>query len=672
MKKNTFFQIDRGDTDSYKWYLPDGAIARLGKGNVMDMVLSPDGTLLAIGSYLGLWWYDVPNRSLLTLWEAGKTVTTVAFSACGEWVATGGWGASINIRDVKSGNCLAELARDKSGYATDIVFSSDRKRLIVGGSTRHSNPEKRLYCSVEVWRLPENLQDGTATARPEREAIYVGTNPLALSPDNRLLAFASPDGIPEPFHTNGYPVIDGRCILASHKVIVYEMATGQHLVTLDGFNDVSSISFSPSGKFLAACDWKGTTHVWEVPEQLSPETHSWDLHKVYQELDDNGNHYISWTPENRLLTTVYAYRDDTFSVHNLENNEILYRHPKETGFYHPDFSKGVRLAYESEYDVHLWIAGENRPIALEHTTGIFPQSLQFSSDGKRLLAKSGYSGIFSWDVTRPDDLPDIFKPLGMKPDTDEWGERYLSIDASAEGKHFVTSGDERNIRLWELGSDVPMVTFSLQDEPWTAAFSPTANLLACRDEANRIHIWDITAGEIYDTYTGEETHNTPDLTFSPDGAFLVCAPFQLYDVAQRKTVDPFSSDDGFNFLAFSPDPLRIWCDFPAWDNETIDLWDFQRDEEVLSLPKPNWWQQKDINAFALSVCGQYLACSPYTWTDEESVCVWDIRKGREPIVTFKLTESLQCLAFSPDNALLAGACSTGTFLLWDLKPFIDS
>ena len=147
--------MDRGNADSSTWYLPDGAIARFGKGNVMDMVLSPDGTLLAIGSYLGLWWYDVPNRSLLTLWEAGKTITTVAFSACGEWVATGRWGAPIKIWSVKRGNCLAELARDKSGYATDIVFSSDRKRLVVGGSTRHSNPEKKLWLMSRVSAFDE-------------------------------------------------------------------------------------------------------------------------------------------------------------------------------------------------------------------------------------------------------------------------------------------------------------------------------------------------------------------------------------------------------------------------------------------------------------------------------------------------------------------------------------
>jgi WD40 repeat protein len=161
--------------------------------------------------------------------------------------------------------------------------------------------------------------------------------------------------------------------------------------------------------------------------------------------------------------------------------------------------------------------------------------------------------------------------------------------------------------------------------------------------------------------------NITDMVLSP----LVCTPFQLYDVSERKTVDQFSSDDGFDFLAFSPDPLRIWCHFPAFEYRTIDLWDFQADKEVLSLPQPKWWQEKDINAFALSVCGRYLACSPYTWTDEESVCVWDIRNRNAPIATFKLTERLGCLAFSPDNTLLAGACSTGTILLWDLKPFIN-
>lgn len=39
--------------------LPDGAIARLGKGGINVIEFSPDGVHLAIGTGIGVWIYDV-------------------------------------------------------------------------------------------------------------------------------------------------------------------------------------------------------------------------------------------------------------------------------------------------------------------------------------------------------------------------------------------------------------------------------------------------------------------------------------------------------------------------------------------------------------------------------------------------------------------------------------
>ena len=39
--------------------LPEGAIARLGKGGINIMRFSPDGTRLAVGTDIGVWLYDV-------------------------------------------------------------------------------------------------------------------------------------------------------------------------------------------------------------------------------------------------------------------------------------------------------------------------------------------------------------------------------------------------------------------------------------------------------------------------------------------------------------------------------------------------------------------------------------------------------------------------------------
>ena len=41
-----------------RWNLPEGAVARLGKGSIRGISYSPDGTLLAVAGTAGLWLYD--------------------------------------------------------------------------------------------------------------------------------------------------------------------------------------------------------------------------------------------------------------------------------------------------------------------------------------------------------------------------------------------------------------------------------------------------------------------------------------------------------------------------------------------------------------------------------------------------------------------------------------
>ena len=51
-----------------QWELPKDAIARLGKGRIEDMQYSPDGTILAVATTIGIWIYDTETyqeRSLL-------------------------------------------------------------------------------------------------------------------------------------------------------------------------------------------------------------------------------------------------------------------------------------------------------------------------------------------------------------------------------------------------------------------------------------------------------------------------------------------------------------------------------------------------------------------------------------------------------------------------------
>ena len=71
--------------DNTKVGLPDGAIARLGKGGINLMRFSPDGTRLAVGTDVGVWLYNVPDGEETDLFtEPPGQVNALAFSTDGK------------------------------------------------------------------------------------------------------------------------------------------------------------------------------------------------------------------------------------------------------------------------------------------------------------------------------------------------------------------------------------------------------------------------------------------------------------------------------------------------------------------------------------------------------------------------------------------------------------
>ena len=95
--------------DSSQWHLPEGAKARLGKGEINEIAYSPDGTRLAVASSIGVWLYDTATHqvgnsrngeiALLTGHTGG--VSSVAFQS--RWEYTRKWelrqdGAAVERR----------------------------------------------------------------------------------------------------------------------------------------------------------------------------------------------------------------------------------------------------------------------------------------------------------------------------------------------------------------------------------------------------------------------------------------------------------------------------------------------------------------------------------------------------------------------------------------------
>ena len=175
-RKPAPFNVVSGDTMGTTWALPEGAIARLGKGDVGDVKLSPDGTYFAVGTGVGLWWYDVSSMLPISLWETERgLISSVDFSHDGKWIVIGSWDQVIKVLDVQSGECIHQI-EGQSAFA-HIAFSSNGKWI----ATADMNGVVKVL----------DVQRGVCLAQMDRGTHEFQSNDihqLEFSPDGKLLA----------------------------------------------------------------------------------------------------------------------------------------------------------------------------------------------------------------------------------------------------------------------------------------------------------------------------------------------------------------------------------------------------------------------------------------------------------------------------------------------------
>ena len=168
---NTFAQ------DYTQWELPEGAIARLGKGGISDIQYSPDGRVFAVATAIGIWLYDTATSQAAVLFTGGMDgVSCMAFSPDGRTFAVGS-GQILQLWDTIIGDHQATLAGHTNGIF-DIVFSSDGQIIATGSSDG----------TIRFW---------DAHTGEQKKTFAKGVNwitRVALSPDGKVVAGGSSDG----------------------------------------------------------------------------------------------------------------------------------------------------------------------------------------------------------------------------------------------------------------------------------------------------------------------------------------------------------------------------------------------------------------------------------------------------------------------------------------------
>ena len=633
--------------DNTKVGLPEGAIARLGKGGINLMQFSPDGTRLVVGTDVGVWVYDVPDgkETVLFTGHTGR-VNALAFSQDGTTFASGGFGNSIiQIWDTETKSKLSPIMLTPESYLVSaltfygktlisineghgvtywhvdtgrklsessvdnpydtVAFSQDGRNLAIGDRNG----------KIHLWDTTTSRQQGTLEGHDGGKDSKIRA--LAFSPDGQILASGSEDQTVLLWDTQNHTKLgtlrghtgwvtaiafseDGNTLAsgdASKVIKLWDLDTQQERATITGHkNTINALAFAPVGTplygmCLASGSTDGTIRFWNPL---------------------NGEELVTFTSGHTESVKSVAFSENGTTLTTAAFNGIVDLWSLQTGRELITFTDGqcdavdiVALSPDATYFVRK---GMNGLIA-------------FNPDG------FGYRGNFSgrtrlqlWEIASEDEIP------GPWQDQDIGNNVSKSIFSPVHGILAVSS--HKDIQAWHVKTGTELFRFNARLSPWTdPAFSPDGKWLATIEPSGRTQVWNV------------EAPNEPAI------------------ISTKKA----------NVIAFSPDSSTL----AMAGEDGIYLWKFriesEEENEPTSIPG-NLHGFKNVLTF--SPDGTILVGSAMAG-GSNSIKLWDVETGRDLGILSGHTEPVETLLFSHDGKTLASGSEDGTVLLWDWDKIID-
>ena len=583
-------------------HLPDGAMARLGKGDLSRsdraVAFSSDGQLFAVASGIGVWLYDATTaRELALLTGHSNRSISVSFSPDSRTLASGSWDGTVKLWDVATRQTIATLT-GHTDFVTSVAFSPDGTTLASAGSGDGT---------VKLWDVATRRTIATLTGHTNQ------VTSVAFSPDSRTLASGSWDG----------------------TVKLWDVATRRTIATLTGHTDfVTSVAFSPDSRILASGSWDRTVKLWNVATRRTIATLTEERNNVTS---------VAFSRNSRILASGSWEEVKLWDVTTRQNIATL------TG--HTDFVTSVAFSHDettlasgSRGEVKLWDTNTQNNVTRSHTSNV--TSVLFSPDGATLASGSGDRTVKLWDVeTRrtnatltghTSQINSIsFSSDGTTLASGSWEEIKLwdvatrqtiatlagagsSVSFSPDGTTLAScSGEE--IELWDVATRQSIATLTGHtDHVTSVAFSPNGTTLASGSGDRTVRLWDVATRRTIATLTGH-TNQINSVSFSPDGTTLASGSWdeiKLWDVATRQSIATFEQVS--SSVSFSPDGATLASG--SWAG--IELWDVATRQSIATLTG----HTSLVNFVSFSPDSRTLASG----SDDGTVLLWDISPYATP------------------------------------------
>ncbi len=697
--------------DYTRWGLPEGAKARLGKGNIAwrnGIALSPDGTRLAAATTIGVWLYDTDTSKELALLKGHTdTVTCVTFSPDGKYLASGSTDMTIRLWHPVTGEYILTLTGHVSGI-TLLKFLPDGETLASG-----SRDDTIRLWDLKTRQLKATLgghtggvysitisQDGSMLASNgwqknllwdaktgERLATFIEELPSNIERFNRFGRVISCALSPDASTLVSWKI--------KHGIRLWDTKTGKRItdLKLKGRTWFSTVALSPDGKTLASGGKENEILLWDVNTRKPQKTLTGQMGYVSS---------ILFSPKGDTLVSLNQSRSDN-RFRQIRFWDVEKAQPKAQSSWQTQYiystifsDDGNTFAVHNRNEIRVWDVQTGRLKTTITGHDEMERSVQYLADGKTFVSRN-YSQMFLHDVKTGKPLGKIrndhyprFSPDGKMyatipynkpihlwytetatlkmtlPETET--DDYRSLAFSPDSRLLASyRDDDKEVLICDLLSGKIMHTITLQTEgPSNVIFLPNKKTLATLSKSRTVQLWNLNTRELKDTLI-KDAENIVYITPSPDGNILagVCdddGTVRLWNTETSSLRSTLRFDDGFiTQIKFSPDGKTLVSN-GGQEGNSILLWDFATDTIRTTLAGDiiGLWSAQ------FSPDGNILVSLD---EEDKSILVWNMKTGSLSATFTNNANRIESLSISRDGTTLASGHGDGTILFWDLTKY---